>query len=84
MYNVSNQIEFKTSIIRSNLYDYSDAYTHIKWTITVPNTGTATNPDNNKNVIFRKCTPFANCVSEINNAQLDPAHDIDVVMPSIT
>ena len=84
MYNVSNQIEFKTSIIRSNLYDYSDAYIHIKWTITAPNTGTATNPDNNKNVIFRNCTPFANCVSEINNAQVDPTHDIDVVMPGIT
>ena len=84
MYNVSNQIEFKTSIIRSNLYDYSDACIHIKWTITVPNTGTAANPDNNKNVIFRNCTPFANCVSEINNAQVDPTHDIDVVMPGIT
>ena len=84
MYNVSNQTEFKTSIIRSNLYDHSDAYIHIKWTITVPNTGTAANPDNNKNVIFRNCTPFANCVSEINNAQVDPTHDIDVVMPGIT
>ena len=35
-YNVSNQIKFKTLMIRSNLCDYSDAYVHIKRTITVP------------------------------------------------
>ena len=27
-YNVSNQIKFKTSMIRSNVCDYSDAYIH--------------------------------------------------------
>ena len=40
-YNISNQIEFETSMIRFNLCDYSDAYIHVKGTITVPNTGTA-------------------------------------------
>ena len=30
MYNVTNQTRFKTSIIRSNLCDYSDAYIHVK------------------------------------------------------
>ena len=28
----------------SNLFDYSDAYMHVKGTITVPNTGTAAAP----------------------------------------
>ena len=28
-YNESNQFEFKTSMIRSSLYDYSDAYMHV-------------------------------------------------------
>ena len=28
----------KTSRIRSNLYDYSDAYIHVKETITIQNT----------------------------------------------
>ena len=28
-YNESNQFEFKNFMIRSNLYDYSDAYIHV-------------------------------------------------------
>ena len=36
-YNKSNQIKFQTSIIRSNLWDYSDAYIHFKETIKVTN-----------------------------------------------
>ena len=41
-------------MIGSNLCNYSDAYIHVKWTITVPNTGTAAAPNiRNKNVIFK-------------------------------
>ena len=29
-YNVSNQIKFKTSMIRSDLCDFRDAYKHVK------------------------------------------------------
>ena len=69
-------------MIRSNLYDYSDAYIHIKETITVPNTGTATAPNNrNKKVIFKKCAPFTNYIGEINKTHVDDAYDIDLVMP---
>ena len=52
--NVRNQIKFKPSMIRSNTYDYSDAYIHVKWTITVPNTAAqGGGPDNkNKKVVF--------------------------------
>ena len=39
-YNASNQIKFKTSMIRSNLCDYSNAYINVKGNITDPNTGT--------------------------------------------
>ena len=35
----------------------------------------------NKKVIFKNCVPFTNCISRKNNAQLDDAHDIDVVVP---
>ena len=68
-------------MIRSNLCDYSDAYIHVKGTIEVLNTETAAALNNrNKNVIFRNCTPVINCKGEINNTQVDDAHDIDVVM----
>ena len=28
----------------------------------------------------KKCPPFTNCISEINNTQVDDAQDIDIVM----
>ena len=34
-----------------------------------------------KKVIFKNCTPFTNCISEINNTLVDNAKDIDIVMP---
>ena len=34
-YNKDNQIRFKTSMLRSSLFDYSDAYILVKGTITV-------------------------------------------------
>ena len=32
-------------------------------------------------MIFKSCAPFTNCISEINNIQVDNAKDIDIVMP---
>ena len=32
--------------LKSSLCDYSDAYIHVKGTVTIPNTGTAAAPDN--------------------------------------
>ena len=48
-YNTNIYIKFKTSMIRSNICDYSNAYIHIKATMTVPNIATATAPVNNTN-----------------------------------
>ena len=82
-YNVNSQIKFKTTMLKSSLCDYSDAYILAKGTITVNNTaarGAAAN-NTNKKVIFKNCAPFTNCISEINNTQIDNAKDIDIVMP---
>ena len=81
-YNVNSQIKFKTTMLKSSLCDYSDAYILVKGTITVNNTaaaGAAAN-NTNKKVIFINCAPFTNCISEINNSQIDNAKDIDIVM----
>ena len=70
-------------MLKSSLCDYSDAYILVKGTITVNNTaaaGAAVN-NTNKKVIFKNCAPFTNCISEINNTQVDNAEDIDIVMP---
>ena len=68
-YNVNSQIKFKTTILKSSLCDYSDAYILVKGTITVDNTAAADADanDTNKKVIFKNCAPFTNCISEINN-----------------
>ena len=82
-YNVNSQIKFKTTMLKSSLCDYSDAYILAKGTITVNNTsaqGVAAN-NTNKEVIFKNCAPFTNCISEINNTQIDNGKDIDIVMP---
>ena len=82
-YNVNSQIKFKTTMLKSSLCDYSDAYVHVKGTIAVNNTAAAdANANNtNKKLIFKKRAPFTICISEINNTQIDNAKDIDIVMP---
>ena len=83
-YNVNSQIKFKTTMLKSSLCDYSDAYILLTGTISVDNTaaqGAAVN-NTNKKVIFKNCAPFTNCISEINNMQIDNAKDIDIVMPT--
>ena len=56
-YNVNSQIKFKTTMLKSSLCDYSDAYIVVKGTTTVNNTagdGAAAN-NINKKVIFKNC-----------------------------
>ena len=82
-YAVKKQIKFKTSMLRSSLCYYRDAYIFVKGNIAVNNTtteGAAAN-NTNKKVIFKNCAPFTDCTSKINNTQVDNAKDIDIVMP---
>ena len=57
-YKDSNQIKFKTSMIRSNLGDYSDAYVLVSGTIAIIGGGdndiTKRADEKNKGVIFKK------------------------------
>ena len=76
-------IKFKTAMLKSSLCDYSGAYILVKLTIAINNT-TAADADvnnTNKKVVFKSCAPFTNCISEINNTQIDNGKDIDIVMP---
>ena len=48
-YNEDNQIRFKSSMLRSSLYDYSDVYILVEGTITVtPATAAAPNNSNKR------------------------------------
>ena len=48
-YNTNSQIKFETSMLKSNLCDYSDAYIHLKSTISIENTAAAVAAANNAN-----------------------------------
>ena len=67
-------------MIRSSLRDYSDAYRLVKGNISVNNTAAAdANVNNaNKNMIFKNCALFTNCISKINNTQIDNTEYIDI------
>ena len=82
-YSVNSQTKFKTTMLKSSLFDYSDAYILAKGNITVNNTAAAdANANNtNKKVIFKNCAPCTNCISETNNTQVNNAKDIDIVIP---
>ena len=89
----SNDIKFKTTMLRPNLCDYADAYILVKGTVTItgyarPAAGrieaqllAARQADErNKGVTFKNCAPFTKCISTIYNAHVDNAQDIDIVI----
>ena len=54
----------------------------MKGTIIVPNTRTTEAANNrNKTEIFKNCAPFTDCITEINNKEIDHEKDVYVVMP---
>ena len=78
-YNTSKPIRFKTSVLRSDLCDYSDAYVWVKGkiTVTIPNN----NANFNKELTLKNNAPFISCISKINCELVEDAEDIDIVMP---
>ena len=84
-YNINSDIRFKTTMLKSSLCDYSDAYILVKGRITITGAGddaAARQADErNKGVTFKNCAPFVNCKSEINKIEIVNAKDIDIVMP---
>ena len=85
IYNVNSQITFKTTMLKSSLCDYCDAYILVKRKITITGAGDGAAArqadERDKGVVFKNCAPFTNCISEINNTQIDNYKDIDTVMP---
>ena len=80
-YNTNSQNKFKMSMLESSLCDYSDAYILFKWTITIARVLTPAEPINvNKKVVSKNRAPFTDCISEINNTQIENTQDIDAVM----
>ena len=81
----SNDIKFKTTMLRSNLCDYADVYIIVKGTITIAGAGdddaAKRLDERNKGVIFKNWATFTKCISRMNNTDIDNTQDIDIVMP---
>ena len=84
-YNPNGQIKFKTTMLKSSLCDYSDACILVKERITITGAGddaAARQADErDKGVALKNCAPFINCISQINNTQVDNAKEINIVKP---
>ena len=78
-YSGNKNIRFKTSMLRSDSCDYSDAYIVLKGTVSVEGDNDA--KAKTKNLIFKNNAPFRSCISEINNTFVDNAEYLDIVMP---
>ena len=84
------RVEIITPIVKLNLKLQCQSLAYViivmrtyfvSGTITVPNTGTKANPNSRKSITIKKFAPFTDCISRINNTQINNAKDTDVVMP---
>ena len=82
-YNTNSDIRLKTTMLKSSLCDYIDAYILVKERVTITGAGNdaaARQADErSKGVTFKNCVLFINCKSEINNIE-QYAKEIDIVM----
>ena len=73
-------------MLRSSSCDYSDAHILVSWTIAIAGSGDNDAArwldEKNKVVIFQNYSPVTDCISEINNFQIDNEKYIDVVIPT--
>ena len=80
-YKPIKQIRFKTTMLRPDLCDFSDAYIIVKGTITLTKTNRRGFIDKrNRFLAFKNDAPFTNCISKISNVLIDTVDDLDVVM----
>ena len=66
-------------MLRSDLFDYSDAYIFVKRIISVTGTGNANRRI--KNLSFNNNALFRSCISKIISTLIANAEDLDTIMP---
>ena len=71
-------------MLKSSLCDYSNAYIHVSGTITVTenrdNDAAKWADESEKGAIFKNWSPSTDCISQINNTQIDNTKNIDIVV----
>ena len=82
-YNANGQVKFKTTILKSSLRDYVMHIFLLKelLLLTTLLLQMLMQIILIKKIIFKNSASFTNCISEINNTQVDKSKDIDIVIP---
>ena len=84
-YNVNSQIKFKTTMLNLAYVIIVMHISLLKEKIIIAGAGddaaASQANERDKGVAFKNCAPFTNCVSEVNNTQIDNCKYIDIVMP---
>ena len=62
-YNTNKQIRFKTSMLRSDLCDFSDAYIVVKGIVTI-SADERDRDEMNRQVTLKNNAPFISCISK--------------------
>ena len=78
-YNENKSIRFKTPMLRSDLWDYADAYVLVNGTITAA--GNQPRDRQYRPLILKNDPPFVSCIARINNELIEDADDLNIVMP---
>ena len=73
-YAAANENTYNTEILKSNLWDYNDAYILVTGDTTVIAAPA-------KQVALKNCAPFTKCIMKIDGTTIDDAKDLDLVMP---
>ena len=71
-------IKFKTSMLKSNLCDYSDTYIVVEGRVRATGINNV-NRRNNK-LTFKKNGTLRSCIAKINNTYIENAEDLGIVM----
>ena len=77
-YNKDSQIKLKASMLKSSVCYYSDAYLLFKGTISIESQAGDIPNNGDKEVAFKNCAPFTDCISKINKIQIDNGKDLGV------
>ena len=71
-------------MLKSSLYRYGDTQIPVKGAITIrkarADAAARQAGKRNKGVTFKNCAPFTDCISKINNTQIDYVEDVDVAV----
>ena len=85
MINLLDNVISQWNVKHLNLCDQSNTYILVSGTTTITRAGADNaakrTKEINKVVVFENYASFTDCISEINNTQIDNAKDINVVMP---